>query len=200
MNIIELFLLGLGLSMDAFAVSVCIGLSLIKISMKKLVTVGLYFGTFQAAMPFIGYMAAIQFAGYIATYDQWLVFAILFFLGGKMIVEGIKEKQCQNKDNADSLCVDKKCSIGRQEISLSLAYMTPLAIATSIDAMAAGISIAFLQTNIFNAIILIGIVTFVMSMIGIKVGHVFGTKFKSKASIIGGIILLLIAFRGCIQL
>lgn len=181
--------------MDAFAVAICIGLAFTTVNAKKVLTVGLYFGVFQAIMPFIGYMAAIQFARYISAYDHWFVFALLAFLGGKMISGSIKEQRCQDRECLDLPCNDRKCPIGRQEISLKPVYMLPLALATSIDAMAAGISMAFLQINIFNAIILIGAITFVMSVIGVKIGSVFGAKFKSKATIAGGIILILIGLK-----
>ena len=179
MNFIELFFLAIGLSMDAFAVAVCLGLSLQKASIKKMLVVGLYFGIFQAFMPLAGFLLANIFAHAVIAYSHWIAFALLVFLGGKMIVESLKKEK----------------QPGDKETSLSPAFMLPLALATSIDALAVGISFAFLQVNIIPAVILIGLTTLTISTAGVKTGNVFGLKFKSKAEFIGGLILVLIGFR-----
>jgi len=181
--IIEFFLIAVGLSMDAFAVSVCLGLSVSRSLIKKSLIIGLYFGFFQAVMPLIGYMTATLFADKITAYDHWIAFALLCFLGIKMIISGFK------KDNPS----EKPCS--NQERSLNPAHMLPLAVATSIDALAVGVSLAFLRINIIPAVFCIGIITFVISIIGVKIGNIFGTGIKSKAEYFGGAILILIGIK-----
>lgn len=178
MNLFELFLLAIGLSMDAFAVSVCIGLTLKKIDIKNFIIVGLYFGGFQIGMPLIGYAITTLFAEKIIAYDHWIAFGLLCFLGVKTIVEGLKKEE-QSKI----------------EVSLNPKKMIPLAVATSIDALAVGISFAFLDVDIIPAVLFIGITTFLISMAGVKIGNIFGTKFKSKAEIAGGVILILIGVK-----
>jgi putative Mn2+ efflux pump MntP len=173
-------LIALGLSMDAFAVSVCIGLASQKVTLKKALTVGLYFGLFQAAMPLIGYLLATQFADKIAAFDHWIAFALLCFVGVKMIVESIRSKDEQ---------------VGEDASSVRPAAMLPLALATSIDALAVGITFAFLQVNIVPAVIEIGLITLVLSMVGVKIGNAFGAKFRTKAEILGGVILILIGVK-----
>ena len=165
----------MGLSMDAFAVAICAGLAMSEISIKKALIVGLYFGAFQAGMPLTGYFAAALFADRISAYSHWIAFGVLCFLGGKMIVESFKKSEAPDK-----------------EYSLTPAHMLPLAIATSVDALAVGVSFAFLQVSIVPAVLLIGAVTLVISMAGVKIGKAFGAKFKSKAHLVGGIILALI--------
>jgi len=179
MGIIELLILAVGLSMDAFAVAICAGLTMDKVSIKKALTVGVYFGVFQAGMPLIGYLLASLFAERILAYGDWIAFVLLSFLGGKMIFDSLK-----NEGNTDT-----------REQSLKLKTMLPLAIATSIDALAVGVSFAFLQINIVPAVIIIGVTTLVISMAGVKIGGIFGTKFKSKAQFAGGVILVLIGLR-----
>jgi len=179
MNSIELFILAVGLSMDAFAVAICTGLTMEKVNIKKALIVGVYFGVFQAGMPLIGYLLASLFAESVIVYGNWIAFVLLTFLGGKMIFDCLK-----NDNKTDT-----------REQSLRLAAMLPLAIATSIDALAVGVSFAFLQISIVPAVILIGITTLVISMAGVKIGNIFGTKFKSKAQLIGGVILILIGLR-----
>ena len=183
MNFIELFFLAIGLSMDAFAVAVCAGLTMTateKSFMKKSLIVGLYFGIFQAVMPLIGYAAATQLADRIAAYDHWIAFTLLCFLGAKMIVESFK-KDGEQPD--------------RKEASLKPAQMLSLALATSIDALAAGVSLAFLRVSILPAVSFIGITTLVLSMAGVKIGNVFGTRYKSNAEFAGGVILMLIGLK-----
>jgi putative Mn2+ efflux pump MntP len=174
-----IILVALGLSMDAFAVSVCIGLAAEKASVKKALIVGLYFGVFQALMPLIGYFLGTQFADKITAFDHWIAFGLLCFIGGKMIVESFRKKEESFSG----------------EPSLAPAAMLPLAIATSIDALAVGVTFAFLQIDIVTAALEIGLITLVLSMAGVKIGNAFGTKLKSKAEIVGGAILILIGVK-----
>lgn len=180
---IEILLIGVGLSMDAFAVSICKGLGMTKFNRKQAVTIGLYFGGFQALMPFIGYMLGIQFEKYITSIDHWIAFILLAFIGGKMVYEAIKEK-------------DEECAV-EKDLALNQGEMLLLAIATSIDALAVGITFAFAydNLNIYEAITIIGVTTFVLSIIGVAVGNFFGSRYKKKAEITGGIILILIGIK-----
>lgn len=199
MNFIELFVLAVGLSMDAFAVAVCTGLGMTKVSFKKAFTVGLYFGIFQAVMPLIGYLAASLFADNIITYDHWIAFGLLCFLGVRMITGSFKKEGCSDRECPDETCGDRSCPGGerpvRKEASVKPGEMLPLALATSIDALAVGVSFAFLQVNIVSAVSFIGVTTFVLSMAGVKIGNIFGSKFKSKAEFAGGVILVLIGLK-----
>ncbi len=173
MSNITLFVIALGLSMDAFAVSICKGLAMKKITLKKAIIVGLWFGGFQALMPLIGYILGSQFEHYITAIDHWIAFIMLGLIGISMIKEALgKEEECQDD-------------------SLAFKTMLILALATSIDALAVGITFAFLQVTILSAVLFIGIITFVLSMIGVKAGNVFGIRYKSKAELAGGIILIL---------
>ncbi|MCL2628529.1 MAG: manganese efflux pump MntP family protein [Oscillospiraceae bacterium] len=174
MNLFVLIALAVGLSMDAFAVSICLGLSTAKTTLRKALIAGLYFGVFQAVMPLIGFFVASRFADIIIAYDHWIAFALLSFLGGKMIFGSLSSEEQAEKEN-----------------SLRPKQMLPLAIATSIDALAVGVSFAFLHVDIVLAVLLIGITTFLVSMAGVKIGSVFGTRFKSKAELVGGVILVL---------
>ena len=176
MSKLELFLLAVGLSMDAFAVTVCKGLSVKKLELKHALLAGIYFGGFQALMPVIGYFAGSYFADLISDYDHWIVFILLAIIGGNMIKEAFGEEEDVN-DN------------------FGVKTMLLLAIATSIDALAVGVSFAFLKVNILYAAGFIGITTFILSAIGIKIGNVFGSRYKSKAELAGGIILILIGFK-----
>ena len=199
MNFFEIFLIAVGLSMDAFAAAICVGLGMKKVTILKPLIVGLYFGVFQAVMPLIGYMAATLFADYINAYDHWVAMALLCFLGGKMIIGSFKKEGCPDRDCPDEICEDRSCP-GRvrpheQEAGLKPARMLMLALATSIDALAVGVSFAFLQVNILPAVLLIGITTFVISVLGVKIGNVFDARFKSKAELLGGIILTLIGLK-----
>lgn len=174
MDIITLFTLAIGLSMDAFAVSVCKGLAMQKLTIKKAAVVGLWFGGFQALMPAIGYVLGVQFRDKITTIDHWIAFVLLGIIGINMI------RESRGKDDEDA------------NESLAVREMFVLAVATSIDALAIGITFAFLQVNIFAAVSFIGVITFVLSMVGVKAGNVFGTRYKSKAELAGGIILILL--------
>lgn len=179
MNLLELFIIAVGLSMDAFAVSICKGLSLQKLYFKNALTVGLYFGIFQGGMPLIGYILGVQFQDKITAFDHWIAFVLLGIIGLKMIKEAL-EKELEHE-------------IASDEVSDELCFknMTILAIATSIDALAVGVTFAFLNVDIIPAVSFIGIVTLVLSMVGVKIGNIFGTKYKSKAELAGGIILIL---------
>lgn len=177
-----LLLMGAGLSMDAFAVSICKGLSMRKVNKKQCLVIGLFFGGFQALMPFIGWVLGSQFEQYITSIDHWIVFILLGFIGGKMVVEAIREK-------------DEAVEVGKMDSPLDLKEMFILAIATSIDALAVGITFAFLQVPIVEAVSIIGITTFVISVIGVYVGNFFGNRYKKKAELAGGIILILIGLK-----
>ena len=182
MGLIELFLLALGLSMDTFAVGITAGLTMKRATLKKMLIMGLYFGAFQAGMPVIGYLLAVRFSHHMVTFSPWIAFALLSFLGGKMFMGSLKKKRDteQNPGKLGELI----------EASLGPKVMLPLAVATSIDALAVGVSFAFLQVNIIFSVVLIGVVTLVVSMAGVKIGHLCGLKYKSKAEIFGGLILI----------
>lgn len=177
-----LLLMGVGLSMDAFAVSICKGLSMRKVNKKQCLVIGLFFGGFQALMPFIGWVLGSQFEQYITSIDHWIAFILLGFIGGKMVVEAIREK-------------DEAVEVGKMDPLLDLKEMFILAIATSIDALAVGITFAFLQVPIVEAVSVIGITTFVISVIGVYVGNFFGNRYKKKAELAGGMILILIGLK-----
>ena len=178
---IELFLIGVGLSMDAFAVSICKGLGMEKVNKKQAFIIGLYFGGFQALMPLIGWFLGIRFQQYITSIDHWIAFVLLVFIGGKMIVEAVRDPDVEE--------------IGKKDPPLDHKEMFLLAIATSIDALAVGITFAFLDTPIVEAITIIGLTTFFLSIIGVVVGNFFGTRYKKKAEIVGGIILVAIGVK-----
>ena len=199
MGLAELVLLAVGLSMDAFAVAICAGLSTVKMSIKKALTVGLYFGFFQGAMPLIGYFAATAFADKIHAYSHWIAFGLLCVIGVKMGMDGFQKDGCPDRECPEGMCNDRTCPNGEKpsnkEQSLKPASMLPLAVATSIDALAVGVSFAVLQMRIIPAVSLIGVTTLVLSMAGFKIGNTFGVKYKSKAQIVGGLILVLIGLR-----
>lgn len=176
MSILELFILAVGLSMDAFAVSVCKGLSLGKIKPKHMCIAGAWFGGFQALMPLIGYFLGSFFAEMIEKYDHWVAFVLLAIIGGNMIKESF------DKDE-------------KVDSSMDVKSMLLLAIATSIDALAVGVTFAFLQVQIVPAASFIGVITFIFSAVGVKIGSLFGTKYKSKAELFGGIVLVLIGIK-----
>lgn len=171
MGIIEILLIGVGLAMDAFAVSICKGLSMKSLSFKKSIIIGLYFGIFQAGMPLVGFLLGKGFEDFVVAIDHWIAFILLLFIGINMIKEVFKDEECANDD-------------------ISFKTMVVLAIATSIDALAVGITFAFLKVNILIATILIGIVTFIISIFGVVIGNKFGDKFEKKAKLLGGIILI----------
>ena len=173
MSLAELFILAVSLSMDAFAVSVCKGLSQPKLKAGHMVITGLYFGGFQALMPLLGFLLGAQFARFISGFDHWVVFALLAFIGGGMIRES-REAACPS------------------DRGFSPKEMLPLAVATSIDALAAGVSLALLKVDIFWAVSLIGLTTFCLSALGVWAGHRFGARYKGAAELAGGIALILI--------
>ena len=177
MGLIELFILAVGLSMDAFAVSVCKGLAMPKITVKKTLIVGLWFGGFQALMPAIGYLLGVQFRDQITSIDHWIAFILLGIIGANMIKEACSG-DCEEENH-----------------SLHIKTMFLLAVATSIDALAVGITFAFLNVHLLAAVSFIGVTTFTLSAIGVKIGNVFGTKYKSKAEFAGGVILILLGFK-----
>ena len=179
---VELFLLGVGLSMDAFAVSVCKGLGMRKLDKKQALIIGFFFGGFQALMPLIGWLLGSQFQQYITSIDHWIAFILLGFIGGKMMVEAVREWNEEETVEVMDAPIDHK-------------NMFVLAVATSIDALAVGITFAFLNTPIIEAITIIGITTMVLSIIGVIVGNFFGSRYKSKAEFIGGLILVLLGLK-----
>ena len=180
--VIELFLLGVGLSMDAFAVSVCKGLGMKKLNKKQALIIGLYFGGFQALMPFVGWLLGSQFQKYITSIDHWIAFILLGFIGGKMMIEAVREWNEEEVVDVMDAPIDHK-------------NMLVLAVATSIDALTVGITFAFLGTPIVEAITIIGITTMVISIAGVVVGNFFGSRYKSKAEFIGGLILVLLGLK-----
>ena len=177
MSIGELVLLAIGLAMDAFAVSVCKGLAIRQIRFGHALTVGLYFGIFQAAMPLIGYLLGVSFSSMIQNIDHWIAFVLLGLIGLNMIRESRSNDECcEPKSNA---------------ASLSFRIMLMLALATSIDALTVGVTFAFLQVPILTAVSLIGMITCALSMAGVWIGNRFGNRFQSKAELLGGVILIL---------
>ena len=177
MGLLELFILAVGLSMDAFAVSVCKGLAMPKITVKKAAVVGIWFCGFQALMQALRYLLGSQFKDSITAIDHWIAFILLGIIGGNMIREACSG-ECEKEND-----------------SLDIKTMFLLAVATSIDALAVGITFAFLKVNIAAAVSFIGVTTFVISAAGVKIGNIFGTKYKSKAELAGGIILILLGLK-----
>ncbi|MDO5117276.1 MAG: manganese efflux pump MntP family protein [Eggerthellaceae bacterium] len=181
MGIVDLLLIGIGLSMDAFAVSLCKGLGMKRLDMRQAIIIGVFFGGFQALMPVIGWVLGKQFESYITSIDHWIAFALLAFIGGKMIFDALR-------------------GVGYEEPAgqggkLDYKELFMLAIATSIDALAVGITFAFLQVGIAGAVSIIGITTFLLSVAGVAIGHQFGVRFEKPASIVGGVVLILIGVR-----
>lgn len=183
---IELFLIGVGLSMDAFAVAVCKGLGMKKVNKKQTFIIGLFFGGFQGLMPFLGWALGRQFEQYIVSVDHWIAFILLSFIGGKMIAEAVKGKE------EEEISADKDKPLDIKELFL-------LAIATSIDALAVGITFAFLNTPIVEAVVIIAVTTFLLSVLGVYMGNLFGNKYEKKAQIAGGVILILIGLKILIE-
>ncbi|MDE7278785.1 MAG: manganese efflux pump MntP family protein [Oscillospiraceae bacterium] len=180
MSFLELFLIAVGLSADAFSVSVCKGLNMRKLNLKHAYVIALFFGVFQAVMPLLGYLLGTGFSEYIEKYDHWIAFVLLAFIGGKMAIEAIREKDGEAEEKTDTL---------------SIGELTILAVATSIDALAVGITFAFLKVNILPSVLLIGVTTFALSLGGVLLGNRFGAKYKSKAEIAGGVILIFIGLK-----
>lgn len=182
MSLTELFILAVGLSMDAFAVSICKGLSMTQLNKRHTVIIGLYFGGFQAVMPLIGYFVGFHFKDAITSVDHWVAFILLAIIGLSMIRESF------DSDAEEEL-----------DPSVDFTTMTVLAIATSIDALAVGVTFAFLQVRLLPAVSFIGVTTFLFSIAGVKAGNVFGIKYKSKSEFAGGLILLLIGLKILIE-
>lgn len=177
MGLLELFVIAVGLSMDAFAVSICKGLSVRELKPKHALTVGVYFGGFQMLMPLIGFALGVRFQSFITSIDHWIAFVLLGLIGANMI----RESREQDEENLSD--------------SFSFGTMLPLAVATSIDALAVGVTFAFLQVSILPAVCFIGATTFILSCIGIRIGHVFGLKYKSRAELFGGTVLILMGIK-----
>ena len=181
MNLAEIILLAVSLSMDAFAVALCKGLALKKINLKSCAIVGLWFGTFQGLMPMIGYFLGSTFADKITSVDHWIAFILLAIIGGNMIKEALEKDEEKVND------------------SLGFRTMLVMAIATSIDALAVGVSFAFTDFKpewfVYVAFVLIGVITFLLSSVGVKIGNIFGTKYKSKAEFAGGLALILLGIK-----
>lgn len=173
MSIIEIALIGVGLAMDAFAVSICKGLAMRRMNYKKAIIIAAFFGVFQALMPALGYVLGTTFANKIAAIDHWIAFILLALIGANMIKETLSSD-------------DDEC----QDDSLRLGDLIMLSIATSIDALAVGITFAFFNVSLLLSVSMIGIITFIICVIGVKVGNVFGEKYKSKAELAGGLILI----------
>lgn len=178
MGIFTMASIGVGLAMDAFAVSICQGLKMIKVNKKYAVIIALFFGIFQAMMPLIGYVIGVQFESYITSIDHWIAFILLGFIGFNMI------KESREKEEIDE-CIYR----------LDYKELTMMAIATSIDALAVGVAFAFLNVNVLMAVSIIGIITFGLSLIGVLLGHTLGMKFKSNAEMFGGIVLIIIGLK-----
>ena len=181
MGFFELFLLGVGLSMDAFAVSVCKGLAMKKATLKSQMTCGLWFGGFQALMPLVGFFLGAMFADAIKSFDHWIAFGLLALIGANMLKEAL-EQECDCCENQDA--------------DMSVKTMFVLAVATSIDALAVGISLAMAgNVNIWAAVVLIGVTTCVLSALGVKIGNIFGSRYEKKAELAGGVILILLGVK-----
>ncbi len=178
MGFVELFLIAVGLSMDAFAVSVCKGLCMKRLNIRRAVVIALFFGVFQMVMPLVGWALGTQFEQYITPIDHWIAFVLLGFIGGKMLWEAFRGKGDETT-----------CEI---EEKLDIPELTMLAVATSIDALAVGITFAFLGVDIVPSVILIGATTFVLALVGVAVGHRFGARYEKLANVVGGVVLVLI--------
>ena len=177
MGIIEIVLIGLSLAMDAFAVSICKGLSMKKMNWKSAIIISLYFGIFQAFMPVVSYFLGSTFESYVTNIDHWIAFILLSLIGGNMIKESFDSEDKKKNDKID------------------FKTMIALAIATSIDALAIGITFAFFEVNLLLSISIIGIITFLLSIIGVKIGNKFGDKYQNKAEFVGGLIVVLLGIK-----
>ena len=182
MGFLELFLLAVGLSMDAFAVSVCKGLAMQKVTFRSAAICGVWFGGFQALMPFIGYLLGAGFEKYINAVASWIAFVLLALIGANMIREALSKKEEEKMD-----------------ASFGVKTLLPLAIATSIDALATGVTFAMTETNIWLALAVVGTTTFVFSAVGLRIGHLFGRKYQAKAELLGGVILVLMGIKILIE-
>lgn len=181
MLLIDLFLIGVGLSMDAFAVAICKGLGMHRVNWRHSFVIALFFGGFQALMPLIGYFLGSQFASFVEPVDHWIAFALLAFIGGKMLWDAFHE--------------DDGEQVQQEADKLDLKELLMLAVATSIDALAVGISFAFLEVNICEAIVVIGLTTFALSLVGVCVGNRFGARYEKPSTVVGGVVLILIGLK-----
>ena len=180
MGTADILLIGVGLSMDAFAVAICKGLAMRRIHWGHTTVIALFFGGFQALMPFLGWAIGLGFEGLISAYDHWIAFGLLLLIGGKFLYDAFKED-----DGEGEAC----------DIALDVKELFMLAVATSIDALAVGVTLAFLKVNVAEACTLIGTTTFLISLLGVVVGNFFGARFQKKAEIAGGVILILIGVK-----
>ena len=183
MGLAELLMIGVGLSMDAFAVAVCKGLGMSRVNWRHAFVIALFFGGFQALMPLVGWALGTQFAALITPVDHWIAFVLLAVIGGKMLVDAVRgddDDGTESAANADTLDVKE---------------LVMLAVATSIDALAVGITFAFLGVDIVGAVAVVGVTTFVLSFAGVAVGNQFGARFEKPASIVGGMVLILIGLK-----
>jgi len=201
MSFVEILLIGVGLSMDAFSVSIGKGLTTKRFSWRMALTCGLWFGFFQALMPVIGYYLGAQFEQYITAVDHWIAFGLLFLIGANMIREALSGKEeseasvIAREERPKQSTVDE-CGLlrsARNDVSVKTMFL--LAIATSIDALAVGISFACIQVRLWSSVLIIGLTTFLFSVLGVKIGNVFGSRFEKSAGILGGIILILIGLK-----
>ena len=183
MGFLELLIIAVGVSMDAFAVSVCKGLSVSRVRPQHALKTGLWFGGFQALMPVIGYFLGVSFADLVSSVDHWIAFVLLAIIGGNMVKESFEKEECCSSADSD----------------FSFRVMLAMAIATSIDALAIGVSFAFLGANIWTAVLCIGLVTGAFSAAGVYVGNIFGRKYKSKAEFVGGVILVAMGLKILIE-
>ncbi len=181
MSLFEILVIAIGVSMDAFAVAICKGLSVSKLRPSHALKTGLWFGGFQALMPLIGYFAGVRFADVVSSVDHWIAFILLGFIGANMI----KESFSREEENHDS--------------DFSFNTMLAMAVATSIDALAVGVSFAFLRVRIWMAVLIIGLMTALFSIAGVRIGNVFGSRYKSLAELVGGVILLLMGIKILIE-
>ena len=199
MDLISLITISIALSMDAFSVSICQGLSTKRFSLKMALSCGLWFGFFQALMPLIGYFLGAQFEHFITHIDHWIAFGLLSVIGGNMIRESISQRdnETTSRDVTHYTDENKHDVIGASEhdTESKSASMLILAIATSIDALAVGVTFAFLKVNIWKSILVIGITTFIFSFVGVKIGNVFGSRYSKTAEIVGGVILILLGIK-----
>ena len=196
MGFVELFLIGVGLSMDAFAVSICKGLGMKKIDYRYALVIAAFFGGFQALMPLAGWALGSQFERFITPIDHWIAFVLLAFIGGKMLLDAVRggEAEAEAEGSAAGEAAGEGTEKGgRTKIDYKELLM--LAVATSIDALAVGITFAFLGVNIWVAIAVIGVTTFVISFFGVVAGNQFGSRFEKTAAIVGGVVLILIGLK-----
>ncbi len=182
MSILDFLMLGVGLSMDAFAVAVCKGLAMRKVNIRQCIVIAIFFGGFQSLMPVLGYYLGSAFASKVKTVDHWIAFALLIYIGGKMIAEAVKER-------------NEEVRVERLDPPLDIRELVIMAVATSIDALAVGVTFSFMDVNLWLGVSIIGLTTFALSVIAVFVGNIFGARFKTGAQIVGGMILIALGSR-----